>query len=99
MSTTFDEARPFTYRNGIYEGCYSEGQAAAEHGEDGVAQVVVNRLRQGSPVHEDSGLNHHRPWLGWVLLPGAHGVGLLSVRILGRRSIALRGSGVALRGS
>ena len=47
-------------------------------------------------MHKDSGLDHHRPWLGWVLLPRAHGVGLLPVHILGGWSITLRGIGVAL---
>lgn len=55
-----------TYRDGVDEGSDSKGQAAAQHGEDGVGQVVVDRVGQRALGHVHRGL-------------GSDG-GLLSVR-------------------
>lgn len=69
--------------DGINEGGDSERQAAAYHGEDGVAQVVVDGVAQRARSHVHGGLGSDGPLL-WV--------GLLVVRnasVLRRPSIDL----------
>lgn len=67
----------FTSRDGIDESSDSKWQAATEHGEDGVAQIVIDRVLQRALSHVDSGLDGDRDRLPWVLL--AHRVWLLIV--------------------
>lgn len=76
-----------THRDGVDEGGNSKRQAAAQQGEDGVAQVVVHRDSQRASGHVDGGLDCDGGLLAsWVLLLLLH----KSATILRRRSIALQ---------
>lgn len=65
------------YRDGVDEGSNAKWHAAADHGEDGVAQVVLDRVCKRVWGHKHGGLDHDSTGLNWVLL--AHGVRLLVV--------------------
>lgn len=56
--------------DGVDEGSDPQRQTAgaAHHVEDGVAQVVVDRVLQGALGHVDHRLDGHGTWLIWVLL-------------------------------
>lgn len=82
-STELSNLHPQELRQNIKKGSYSDGvdeggdakwQAAADHGEDGVAQVVFDRVFQRVWGHKHGGLDHDSTGLSWVLL--AHGVRL-----------------------
>lgn len=83
-----------THRDGVDEGSDSQGQAAAQHGEDGIAQVVVDGVCQRALGHIDGWLDGHGGHLPGVLLS----IRLLSIRLLSvwRSSILWWGT-VALR--
>lgn len=72
-----------THWDGVDEGSNSKWQAAAQHGEDGVAHVVVNRVSQRALSHVHGGLGSDGDLLRWVLLS------IYCTSILRRASIAL----------
>lgn len=65
-----------THRDGVDEGSDSEWQAAAQHGEDGVAQVVLDRFGQRALGQVHRGLDGDGGGLRRVLL--IHGIRLIS---------------------
>lgn len=72
-----------THLDGVDEGSNSKWQAAAQHGEDGVAHVVVDRVSQWALSHVHGGLGGDGGWLHEVLLS------IYCTCILRRASIAL----------